>query len=236
MQNLLASAQSIVSQFLEVSDSLFSIVFLSIFALLSLVLIIANFSSSLTYKLKKYHILEAHETPFSFLIWIWSVMIIIRAIQVFVLQPFLVDGASMFPTFTDNNLLIVDKTYKYRTINRDDVIVFKFEKEGSTYNGRYFIKRVIGLPGDTVSVDNKKTVVIDKAGKNVSLPEDYVKYPKLVQHVSIKLGNDEYFVMGDNRDGSYDSRAWGPIHISQIAGEPLLQLYPNVAVYPGAVR
>ena len=152
------------------------------------------------------------------------------------IQPFLVDGASMYPTFQDNNLLIVDKTYKYREISRDDVVVFKFLKQDSQYSGRYFIKRIIGLPGETVIINGTTTTIISKDGEQTKLTEDFVKNPKLTQYGETKLKDDEYFVMGDNRDGSYDSRAWGPIHKSQLAGEPIVQLFPVVRLYPGGVK
>lgn len=230
------NSMSAFSQFFEISNSPFSIIFLSIFGVLCLVLFLAIFSKRITKILRRYHILEESETPKNFLIWILSIIIIIRTVQVFMIQPFLVDGASMYPTFQDNNLLIVDKTYKYREISRDDVVVFKFLKQDSQYSGRYFIKRIIGLPGETVIINGTTTTIISKDGEQTKLTEDFVKNPKLTQYGETKLKDDEYFVMGDNRDGSYDSRAWGPIHKSQLAGEPIVQLFPVVRLYPGGVK
>ncbi|MDQ5957217.1 MAG: signal peptidase [Patescibacteria group bacterium] len=228
--------QSVVSQFFEISYTPFSVVFLSFFALLCILLFLGIFSKPLENFLKRIRILEEKETPLSFLKWILSVLVIIRTIQVFIAQPFLVDGTSMYPTFQDNNLLIVDKTYKYRTINRNDVLVFRFEDATSPYNNKFFIKRIIGLPGDTIRIDGTDTSIIDKNGEKVTLDESYVKYPKLDQNVNVTLGNDEYFVEGDNRSGSYDSRAWGPIHINQMAGKPILELWPRITINPGSVK
>lgn len=234
--NTPAISTSALSQFFEVSSSPFSFVFLCIFGALCAVLLLGVFSKKVEKLLKRVHVLEEKESPRSFLIWILSIIIVIRVVQVFIIQPFLVDGASMYPTFKSNNLLIVDKTYKYRGIARDDVIVFKFLKEGSNYSGRYFIKRIIGLPGDSLIIDGISTKIIDRNGEPVKVDESFVKNPKLSQYLEVKLKEDEYFVMGDNRDGSYDSRAWGPIHISQISGQPVLQLYPSLDILPGSVR
>ncbi len=233
MQNIL-SQTSMLNQFFEVSDSAFSRVFLFIFCALCIALIYAIFNPKFHKTLIKYSILEQDETPRSFLIWILTVVITIRLVQVLLVQPFLVDGASMYPTFQDNNLLIVDKTYKYKTLNRNDVIVFKFIKQDSPYNGRYFIKRLIALPGDSILISGTTTRITDKAGNVIELDDSYVKYENNNQYVERTLGENEYFVMGDNRDGSYDSRAWGPIHIDQIAGKPILQLYPKLRLSPGS--
>lgn len=230
------TADSLLSQFFEISLTPFSIIFLAFFTILILSLFLAIFSKKIENILKNLHVLERDESPAQFLKWIISVIIIVRTIQVFFIQPFLVDGTSMYPTFKDNNLLIVDKTYKYRTINRNDVLVFKFEVENSPYYGKFFIKRIIGLPGDTITINGTSTKIIDRNGKEINLDESYVKFPKVDQFVQITLKSDEYFVEGDNRDGSYDSRAWGPIKIDQMAGKPLLQLWPlsQVSINPGA--
>ncbi len=232
----IAKETSTLNQFFEISSSPFSLIFLFIFGILCLTLFVSIFSTKLATALRKMHLLEEKEDPKSFLLWILSIIFIIRVVQVFLAQPFLVDGASMYPTFDSNNLLIVDKTYKYRDIDRDDVIVFKFLKEGSDYTGRYFIKRVIGLPGETVIINGTSTKISKANGDTMNLDESFVLYQKKGQYLETKLKDDEYFVMGDNRDGSYDSRAWGPIHRSQIAGEPVLELYPSPAIYPGRLK
>lgn len=231
----MSSAQSIFSQFFEISYTPFSILFLSFFAILCILLFLAIFFKPIERGLRSLKLLEQSESPASFLKWIVSVLIIVRTLQVFVVQPFLVDGTSMYPTFQDNNLLIVDKTYKYREIKRNDVIVFRFEKADSPYDGKFFIKRIIGLPGDTIVINGTSTKITDYAGKDIKLDESYVKNPKYDQNITTTLKDNEYFVSGDNRNGSYDSRAWGPIHINQMAGKPILELFPRIQINPGSV-
>jgi signal peptidase I len=186
--------------------------------------------------LVKLFILEKGESPKSFLFWILSVIVIVRILQVFVFQPFIVDGGSMTPTFTNNDMLIIDKvSYKISEPHRGDVVVFKFHQVGSSLDGKYFLKRLIGLPGDTITIDNTNTTITTKDGTVLHPNESFVKLPTLSQHVVVTLKDDEYFVMGDNRAGSYDSRYWGPVHKSQFSGRAVMELYNNISINPGAV-
>ncbi len=229
MQNI----KSIISQFFEFSYNPLSVTFLAIITTLIILLFLAIFSKKVNRLLVKTYVLEKDESPKSFLIWILSVVFIIRFIQVFAVQPFIVDGGSMLPNFTDNDLVIINKlAYKINEPKRGDVIVFKFEKEGSALSGKYFIKRMIGLPGDKIEINGASTTIITKDGVRITPDESFVTLQKLDQYVQVTLDNDEYFVMGDNRNGSYDSRAWGPVKKSQLSGPALFELYNGFSIFP----
>jgi signal peptidase I len=222
-----------LSQFLELPDNPLAIFFIFVIGLLIISLILATWSESWKNGLRSIRLLDSDEDPREFLAWIVGLIIVVRVVQVLVIQPFIVDGSSMLPTFYNNNLLIVDKlSYKIGEAKRGDVIVFRFEKEGSDLDGKYFIKRLIGLPGDTVIVDGTSTSIITPNG-TLTPDESFIKYQKKDQYISKQLLADEYFVMGDNRDGSYDSRSWGAVHSNQIAGKVILQIFPVLDVMPG---
>ncbi|MDP3996530.1 MAG: signal peptidase I [bacterium] len=160
-------------------------------------------------------------------------LIIVVPIRVFIAQPFLVSGSSMEPTFEDKEYLIVDKlSYRVENPQRGDVVIFRFP--GDT--DKFLIKRIIGLPGETVEVRNGKTHI-----KNESYPDGFVlgepyalsNLPLITMTVTLK--DDYYFVMGDNREQSADSRIWGPLNRSFIVGRPFIRLYPfnEMAMFPG---
>lgn len=224
-----------LSQFFELPDNPLAIFFIFLIGLLIISLIIAVWSDSWRSGLRAIRLLDSDEDPKEFLIWILGLIIVVRLVQVVVIQPFIVDGSSMLPTFYNNNLLIVDKlSYKIGQPHRGDVIVFKFQKEGSELDGKYFIKRLIGLPGDTVIVNGTSTTIIT-ANETLHPDESFIKFQKTNQYISKQLLADEYFVMGDNRDGSYDSRSWGAVHSSQIAGKVILEIFPTLDVMPGKI-
>ena len=165
-----------IKEFFELPDNLISMTFLSLIFLTIIVLFIAIWSKKAKDFLVKYYILEKEETPKSFLIWIISVIFVVRILHIFLAQPFIVDGESMYPTLQNKDLLIIDKlSYKLHEPKREDIVVFKFEKEDSPLSGRYFIKRIFGLPGDNVLVQNGATTVITKKGETIKYDEDYVK-------------------------------------------------------------
>ena len=154
--------------------------------------------------------------------------------RVYVAEPYLVDGTSMDPTFKTGDYLIVDKiseTAKHPS--RNTVLVFKYPEDPS----KSFIKRVIGLPGETVIVKgNTVRIINDENPKGFELVQDYVVFESTM-NVEEKLGETEYFVMGDNRKDSFDSRYWGPLDKKYILGKPILQLLPvsNIRVMPGKI-
>lgn len=161
-------------------------------------------------------------------------IIIVVPFRLFVAQPFIVTGASMDPTFADGEYLIVDQVSKrFEAPERESVIIFKYPKDKT----KYFIKRVIGLPGETVEMSNG-TITIKNAQspKGIVLNEPYISEKnKLSDNANITLGEGEYFVLGDNRLNSLDSRSWGPVPEDLIVGRPFMRLLPasNFALFPG---
>lgn len=159
-------------------------------------------------------------------------MIIVVPFRMFVAQPYIVNGASMDPTFKTGDYLIVDQiSYRFHPPLRGSVIVFRYPKEPSVY----FIKRVIGFPGETVTIRaGVVTITNTEHPEGFVLNEPYVKLTK-IEDFSMTLKADEYFVMGDNRAGSADSRFWGPLPTKDIVGRPILQLFPlsSIHIVPG---
>ena len=163
-------------------------------------------------------------------------IVIVVPIRLFIAQPFIVSGASMDPTFKDKQYLIVDElSYHLGDPLRGDVVIFKYPRNPK----QYFIKRVIGLPGETVIVNGQGQVFIKDTDGNITLTldEPYVEHMK-DDSVELKLGLGEYFMMGDNRSGSFDSRSWGAVDRELIVGKAFLRLFPltEVAVLPGQFR
>src|SRR3989344_4605821 len=156
-------------------------------------------------------------------------------IRFFIATPYVVNGASMVPTFYDWHYLIVDKlVYDLYPPERGDVIVFRLPQDPS----RSLIKRVIGLPGDTVRIENSKVMIINsKNEKGFVLAEPYLDAKDALtgDNLEITLGEGEYFVLGDNRRASADSRLWGKLPESYITGRVDLRLYPinMISVLPG---
>lgn len=160
--------------------------------------------------------------------------IIIIPIRTFIAQPFVVSGNSMYPTFHNGEYLIVNELAKYQsTYERGDVVILRYPLDPS----KYFIKRVIGLPGETVAITNGVVVITSPAHTTpFTLSEPYVKYPQ-IESLTRTLSDQEYFVMGDNRAQSSDSRAWGPVPKNDMDGKALLRLFPvtNIGLYPGSL-
>jgi len=152
--------------------------------------------------------------------------VIVAPIRYFLFQPFIVSGASMAPNFATGDYLIVDEiSYRFSTPQRGDVVVFDASFIPD-YSGQRFIKRVVGLPGETVSVVDGLVKVI-KDGNVTVLNEGYLPSDlKTSGDKEITLGVNEYFVMGDNRAYSYDSRMWGVVPGKYIIGKALLRIFP----------
>lgn len=162
---------------------------------------------------------------------IFLALIIVVPIRLFVVNPFIVSGASMIPTFDDGEYLIVDQlSYRFEDPKRGEVIIFRYPKDPS----KFFIKRIIGLPGETVSISRGKVAVTKEGGEKVVLDESYVRNVSNESGTYV-LGSGEYFVMGDNRMSSSDSRVWGNLDRGLIVGRALLRLFPvsEAAVFPG---
>lgn len=162
-------------------------------------------------------------------------IIIVIPIRVFIAQPFVVSGSSMVPTFENGQYLIIDEiSYRLNEPQRQDVVVFRYPEDRT----KFFIKRIIGLPNDTVDIKNE-TVTIT----NTEHPQGFtINEPYLVSTTSkdthFELGPDEYFVMGDNRIASSDSRYWGPVKKNLLIGRVFLRLLPiqKIGVFPGTLK
>ena len=152
---------------------------------------------------------------------------IVIPIRYFLIQPFYVQGASMEPTFHTHEYLIVDEiSYRFQEPERGDVTVFRYPRNPQ----EYFIKRVIGMPGETVEIkDGKVYIYNDSHPDGVVLQEDYLA-PHTETHGlakgKVELEDNEYFVLGDNRNSSKDSRNFGPVKESFIVGQVLLRGWP----------
>jgi len=156
-----------------------------------------------------------------FIICFFSVFLI----RHFLVQPFLVSGESMSPNFRTGDYVLTDElTYRFRNPERGDVVVFK-----PPVAGRYFIKRIIGLPGEKVKISRGK-IFIENKGEEIRLSEPYLSLSmKTTPDLEIQLKKNEYFVLGDNRRASYDSRFWGPITRNDIIGRVKFRLWPLTA-------
>lgn len=158
---------------------------------------------------------------------------ILVPIRLFVALPFVVSGESMRPTFETGNYIIVDQlSYQLGDPKRGDVIIFRYPNDET----KFFIKRVIGLPGERVVIDNSRvTVYTDEDSDGLLLDEPYIFFTRS-DTSDTTLGEDEYFVMGDNRFSSFDSRGWGPLRRDLIIGRAFVRLYPfnKIDIFPGS--
>lgn len=163
-------------------------------------------------------------------------ILIVIPIRMFVAQPFIVSGASMDNTFQSGQYLIVDQvSYYFEEPKRGEVVIFRYPKDPS----KFFIKRVIGLPGDTLTIENSTvTITNEDYPDGFLLDEPYIKSMDAPQNLDETLGAREYFVMGDNRDESSDSRSWGVLQEERIVGRAFLRLFPpsQVEYLPGATE
>ena len=163
-------------------------------------------------------------------------LVVITPVRVFLFQPFFVQGASMEPTFEDGQYLIVNELgYKktdlkfatvnpFRDIERSDVVIFRYPNNPK----QFFIKRVIGLPGEEVEIRKGKVYIHNEANpKGFELEEDYLGDKVVTMgDGSYKVQDSEYFVMGDNRSHSSDSRSWGSVGADDIIGKVLIRAWP----------
>ena len=157
-------------------------------------------------------------------LYLLGVLCVVYLVIHFVGQRTQVQGSSMEPTLSSEDNLIVDKiSYRFHDPERFDIIVFPYLKEDDTF----YIKRIIGLPGETVQIDEAGNIYVDEK----LLQENYGK--EVILHPGraidpIKLGPDEYFVMGDNRNNSTDSREpkVGNIRRENIIGRAWLRIWP----------
>lgn len=161
---------------------------------------------------------------------------IVLPIRYFLVQPFIVRGSSMEENFEDSDYLVIDElSYDFRVPARGDVIVFRYPLDPK----EFFIKRVIGLPGEEVIIKNRHvTIKNTEFPRGFTLDEPYLTPPNrsTFGDTTITLAADEYFVLGDNRDASSDSRIWGPLPRKFITGHVVLRAWPvtKFGVNPGS--
>jgi len=168
----------------------------------------------------------------SFLKFFWDIvkvtvvaLVLAGLVRYFLVQPFFVEGSSMEPNFESGEYLLIDEiSYYFKPIERGEVVVFHYPLDTS----KYYIKRIVGLPGETVEVKNNKVIIYnDKNPDGFALVEDYL-LENLVTEGGLKqkLGQDEYFVLGDNRAVSSDSRRWGTLPKNDIVGRVWIRAWP----------
>ena len=176
-------------------------------------------------------------------------LVIVLPIRAFIAQPYIVSGASMDNTYQDGNYLIVDEiSYRFNEPKRGDVIVLKapvsallLQKLATTSNIDY-IKRIIGLPGETIEINGDEVKIYNTENPDGKvLTESYINIDKNItspfsdikEKITLKTG--EYFVMGDNRHNSSDSRLWGILPKANIIGKSLIRLFPfnEIGINPG---
>ncbi len=152
--------------------------------------------------------------------------ITIAAVRYFLFKPFYVKGASMEPNFFDKEYLIVDElTYRFRAPERGDVLVFKYPEN----QREFFLKRIIALPGERVKVsEGHVTIYNTEHPEGIVLDEPYLPDDLLTSgdQTFATVGDNEYFVMGDNRPNSYDSRRFGPVDKNLVIGRVIFRGWP----------
>lgn len=160
-------------------------------------------------------------------------LIIVIPIRLFIAEPFIVSGHSMDPNFSSGEYLIINEIgYRFNDPTRGEVVVFIPPSNPKTY----YIKRIIGMPGETISISQGIVTIKNTSGKTFILEEPYVTNKDKQNMSEVELNTDQYFVLGDNRPVSSDSRIWGPLPRKNMVGTPFLSLYPikEIGIKPGA--
>lgn len=152
--------------------------------------------------------------------------VIVFPIRYFIAQPFIVRGASMEPNFHDREYLVIDEvSYYFRPPHRGEAVIFRYPRDTT----QFFIKRIIGLPGEYVEVKEGKVTIAERSGSSgVTLDEPYLDPPERPTYpdVRVTLDGAHYFVLGDNRDFSSDSRVWGALDRKFLVGRALFRVWP----------
>lgn len=151
-------------------------------------------------------------------------LVSVFVVRTFLVQPFLVSGASMEPTFASGDYLLIDEiSYRFREPERGEVIVFRYPGNENAF----YIKRIIGLPGERLVFEDGGIKVFNEDHKDgLLLHEYYLPEGLKTAGSEIVLGANEYFVLGDNRYFSFDSRSWGSLDKKEIIGLVRLRLWP----------
>lgn len=151
--------------------------------------------------------------------------VLIIPFRYFVAQPFIVSGNSMAPTFSPNEYIVIDKlSYHFQKPVRGEVVIFEYPLDASLY----FIKRVAGIPGDTIDVANGSVSIkkVYQLGAAASSTKVRASKNNPEAPYEVTLASDEYFMVGDNGDASSDSRTWGPLQSKFIVGRASVRLFP----------
>lgn len=165
-------------------------------------------------------------------------VIIVVPIRLFIAQPFVVSGDSMFPTFHNGEYLIVDEiSYIVGEPKRGDVVIFRYPNDPK----KYFIKRIIGLPNEKITIQNGNIKIINsKTKEEVVFDQTYPSgnFNTMKNYQEYETKDKEYFVMGDNRDRSSDSRTWGVLPEKLVIGRAFLRLFPirDISYMPGSLE
>ncbi len=154
---------------------------------------------------------------------IFLVAIIVLPVRFFLFEPFFVLGDSMLPNYENYDYLLIEKvSYRFHQPQREDVIIFRPPVNPHVY----YIKRVIGLPGEIVKIVSGQVTIVDKSGHALKLSEPYLGRQFTPGDYEFSLNQGEFFVLGDNRGESYDSRRWGPVSQGAIVGRVLVRVVP----------
>jgi len=169
-----------------------------------------------------------------FFIFIWEIvkvvvisLAIILPVRYFLIQPFYVQGASMEPNFHNSQYLIIDEiSYRFDAPTRGQVVVFRYPRDPQ----EYFIKRIIGLPGEEVQIKDGAVIIYNTSHPNgLTLDEPYLATGTKTysdSEAKVSVGQNEYFVLGDNRGASKDSRYFGPVNKTFVTGKVLFRGWP----------
>ncbi|MBU1091615.1 signal peptidase I [Patescibacteria group bacterium] len=165
------------------------------------------------------------QSVWEFIKFVIIAVIIVVPIRLWVAQPFIVSGSSMVPNFENGEYLIVDEfSYHFREPQRGEVIIFRFPQDPS----RFFIKRIIGLPGEKVEMKNDNIHIYNEEfPEGMTIEESYLADDlKTGNGLIMILDENEYFVLGDNRSMSSDSRIWGSLDKDLVIGRAWIRLWP----------
>lgn len=171
----------------------------------------------------------------NFLSFAWEIvkivviaLVIVIPIRYFLFQPFFVKGQSMEPNFENGDYLLIDEiSYRFREPQRGEVIVFKYPNDIS----QRYIKRIIGLPGETVEISGGQITVYSAEGTKLLDESEYLSQLEYTSgNILMTLNEDEYFVLGDNRLASADSRRWGSLPEKDIIGRVFFRAFPFVTL------